>query len=888
MPRAAEACYQLLGEIARGGMGVVLKGRDPDLGRDLAFKVLKAELAGRPGAEQRFVEEAQVGGQLQHPGVVPVYDLGRFADGRPFFAMKLVKGRTLAEALAERADPAADRGRFLHVFLQVCQTVAYAHSRGVIHRDLKPANVMVGSFGEVLVMDWGLAKVLPRGGVADEDRATRAARERERPEPEPEPTVIHTARSGSGSDTAAGSVMGTPAYMSPEQAGGEIDKLDERADVFGLGAVLCVVLTGRPPYLAASAEATRLMAIRGALDDSFARLDGCGADAELVALCKRCLAADRDARPRHAGEVAGAVSAHLAGVEGRARRAELDQAAAAAEAREQRKRRRVQLALAAAVGLLLLGGGAAGWWLDKQAGERRAERDRLEGEATAAALRQQVEDERRASAERERVARNVDALADLVGRCEECLRRADPEDADRAAGLLKEVDRRLPDGGGESVADRVARCRTDLAMLKELDRIEIDQSVPRGGRVPEVKDIVARRRAVFVGLGADPVGVPPAEAARRVAQSLLRDRLVDGLDEWLAQTGEPGARAVLRAADPDPYRDAMRDAVAGRDRDRLLELIERSDLQSQSPKFITIFAQYLPRPDKRREVLEAALRRRPGDLQLLARLGMMHPVGRGDRDGGTERARWAQAAFAAHPRSVLAHSAMVVALWERGELRGAIWHVLEILRLDPENPIAHGTLGELLDRTGDPEGAVEHLRKAVQLDPDNLLHHDKLASLLAARGDLPGEIRHRRETVRLAPKDGGAHSMLGAALRRQGKLDEALKCHEEAVRLDPEHAGVRNNLGRTLHDLGELDRAIDEYRTAIRLDAKGGGKVARTYFNLGNALADRGDLAEAVAAHRRAVELEPANPEYQQALAAATRRADRTAPPPRPAKPVEP
>src|SRR5262249_46467066 len=165
--------------------------------------------------------------------------------------MKLVKGRTLAEMLTERPDPAADRGQFLHVFLQVCQTVAYAHSRGVIHRDLKPANVMVGSYGEVLVMDWGLAKVLPRGGGAAEEGATKASRGRARPGPEP--PVIPPARSGSGSDTAAGSVMGTPAFMSPEQAGGEIDKLDERADVFGLGAVLCMILTGKPPYLAETA-----------------------------------------------------------------------------------------------------------------------------------------------------------------------------------------------------------------------------------------------------------------------------------------------------------------------------------------------------------------------------------------------------------------------------------------------------------------------------------------------------------------------------------------------------------------------------------------------------------------------------------------------------------
>ena len=136
------------------------KGRDTDLGRDLAIKVLLDSHKDKPEVIQRFVEEAQIGGQLQHPGIAPVYELGQFADQRPFFSMKLVKGDTLSKLLSNRDDPAADRSKLIGIFEQVCQTMAYAHSRGVIHRDLKPANIMVGAFGEVQVMDWGLAKVL--------------------------------------------------------------------------------------------------------------------------------------------------------------------------------------------------------------------------------------------------------------------------------------------------------------------------------------------------------------------------------------------------------------------------------------------------------------------------------------------------------------------------------------------------------------------------------------------------------------------------------------------------------------------------------------------------------------------------------------------------------
>src|SRR5262245_33415208 len=186
-PGQAGDRYQLQGEIARGGMGAVLRGRDVDLGRDLALKVLLPKYADRPEVARRFLEEAQIGGQLEHPGVVPVYDIGRFGD-RPFFTMKLVKGHTLAQLLAQREQPTEDRPRLLGIALQVAQALAYAHAKGVIHRDLKPANVMAGAFGEVQVMDWGLAKVLAEGGVADEQRASRHHQEEEG-------TLIRTARS---------------------------------------------------------------------------------------------------------------------------------------------------------------------------------------------------------------------------------------------------------------------------------------------------------------------------------------------------------------------------------------------------------------------------------------------------------------------------------------------------------------------------------------------------------------------------------------------------------------------------------------------------------------------------------------------------------------------
>src|SRR5262249_6686483 len=178
---------------------------------------------------------------LQHEGIRAVDELGTLPGGRPFLAMKLVKGRTLQELLRERPDPAQERGRFVAIFEQICQAVGYAHAHRVLHRDLKPGNVMVGAFGEVQVMDWGLATVLAAQAPAAADG------DGELPETVAALTAIETPLAGE-SGTRTGAVMGTPAYMAPEQAGGEVRKLDARSDVFGLGAILCQILTGHPPF----------------------------------------------------------------------------------------------------------------------------------------------------------------------------------------------------------------------------------------------------------------------------------------------------------------------------------------------------------------------------------------------------------------------------------------------------------------------------------------------------------------------------------------------------------------------------------------------------------------------------------------------------------------
>ncbi len=365
--------FEAIGQV---GMGVVRRGHDPELRRDLAVKLLLPEYRGNTGLDRRFVEEAQVGGQLQHPGIVPVYEMGRTAEGLPFFTMKLIKGQTLASLLDGRSDPAQDLSRYLGIFEQVCQALAYAHSRGVIHRDLKPRNVMVGAFGEVQVMDWGLAKVLGRRD----------------PEGTLVGTVISTNRTAPSDSTGPGEgrtgVVGTPEYMAPEQARAEEDQVDERADVFGLGGILCVILTGQPPHAARDRDDALWRAAAGDLSEAFSRLESWPAEAELVALARACLAPRRQDRPRHAGEVAQRLAAYLAGVQERLRKAELQRAAAEARAEEEAQTRRVAEAkatverrarrlTASLAAVLLLAGSAAAWWLGEHWRSQSEANDRV-------------------------------------------------------------------------------------------------------------------------------------------------------------------------------------------------------------------------------------------------------------------------------------------------------------------------------------------------------------------------------------------------------------------------------------------------------------------------------------------------------------------------------
>jgi tetratricopeptide (TPR) repeat protein len=616
--------------------------------------------------------------------------------------------------------------------------------------------------------------------------------------------------------------------------------------------------------------------MRGDTTDALARLDGCGADIELIGLARDCLAAEAEGRPRDAAVVAGRVAAYRAGVQERLRTAELARAQADTRAEEERKRRKLALALAATVVSLMAVGGMG----------------------TAVYLQQTRDAAARLSlALREADLLRDQAAADPSG--DPARWRAAMEAARRAGELEGALAGSAPRQELEALRAEVAAATTAAERDAELLRAVIDiRSAEADDPDGSASDEAYASAFGRADLDVDTLGPEAAGARIRSKPSGVATGIVAALDGWARRRRMARPRdasgwgrlvVVARAADPDPTRGRMRALWAGADikasRGALLEMAREADVRKWPPTSVLLLARALDWAGERDAavgLLRRAQTQRPGDVRLNYELAQALERSRPPR---TEEAiGYYTAARALRPETghELAHvlerrgrseeAAAVLAdvvrlrpgdgrhwacyglmLQAREDRAGAAAALREEIRSRPDVAAAHGTLGNTLMAQGELDRAITEYREAIRLRPDLVQARCHLGSALRLRGKLPEAIAECRKAIRLDPNHAGAHGNLGSALRDQGNVSEALAEFREASRLQPDDAGARINLGNALCEQGNVSEALAEFREAIRLKPD----FAEGHYSLGITLDVRGQVAEAIAEFREAIRLKP-------------------------------
>ncbi len=816
--------YDLRGEVGRGGMGVVERVWDPDLKRELARKRAR-DAAPTPSAETdagslqslgRFLEEAQITGQLDHPGIVPVHELGIDDEGHAFFTMRLVRGDDLSVVFRHVAEGTEDwtQTRALSVLLKACEALSYAHAKGVVHRDVKPANVMVGRFGEVYVMDWGLARVL--AGPGDDLR----------PASEAASAVLSDRRSSDADGSSAlatmdGDVVGTAAYMSPEQARGELENIGPASDVYSMGAMLYELLAGAAPYSLDAGGTSRpggqLEVWNRVREGPPPPLSSVAPDqpSELLAICEKAMARSIEARYEDVRELADDLRAYLENRVVKAHRT-----GAVVELTKWVQRNRLTAAAIAAAIVLAMGGLASTAWVQARArGQQEELNARLSN--TNAALTE-ARDQARANADRALEQRD----------------RADGEArrAEREAEIARRS-REAADGVADYLVDLFKHADPEVALGTVVTARDL---LERGAETLEAeaqkKPALAARLAT--ALGTAYMGLGEGQRAEELFLRALALRAELGeteadADVWRDRNNLGFARHTQgRHAEALIDVAAAHEALGGLLGERDAETLEAGAGLGQVLRLAGRRAEAQELLTGLRALAEEELGpRHTVTLDILAELILLRPVGHEQTVADLRRLIDARAAelHPDHPdlgrlRTALAHS-----LWAQlkfGEAEEIYREILETATRvqGPDHPdtlTTSNNLGSVLRGAGELQESEEILRTAYEranqvLEPDHPVATallENLANTLGHQGRFEeAEALHLEAVVRFGRVLGAEHPNTITPLRilareklRQGDLDGAealLREHQELVR--PDDTRSRGAAQRILDELEAL------------------------------------------------------------------------------------